>query len=1157
MGTRLERVVVEMDDRLSTPAVGMAAKVALLTKGLDDIDGSGTRASRSIDGVGASSERAGSALRKGGADIDAFSGRLKLLVQSGLLIGPAIVPAVAGLVPAVTGLASGMAGAAGAAAAAGLAFAGVGDALGALNEFQLEPSAENFLALQQAMDELGPAGENFVRYLSSLGDELESLQQIAGANMFPGMASGLQSLMGLLPRVQVLIGDLSARMGDLAADAGAALAGPQWEAFFSFLQTDAAPIFEQFARASGNVALGLGNLMVAFAPLSRDFASGMLEASQAFASWSADTSNFEEFIGYVQAVGPQVADFLGSLAEAAVALAEAVAPWGSMVLPAMTAVLDVFTAIAGSPIGPALTTAALAMLAFNKAAAAGSMVMGRVAPAVGGMRSSLGQMKADLGTVATTWATAGAATERESKKMAAASGRLKASMAGIGKGAALVGAVGVASSGAADGIGLQNTAMLGLAGTMAGPWGAAAGAAVGLVLDFKAAQAEAAASAKDFAATLDSQTGSITESSKAFAVGKLDADQIERMRDLGLNIGEVSEALAGGSKTWDTYYDSLTSTQKAMLRTKEGFFDWSPLITDLDKVAAASDDGKTAFDAQADSVENTAAAASAAVTAFNELTAAQQAQTQAALAGIDAGTAYGAALDKAAKQAKGAEQGFNKFTEAGRNNRTAMTQLVSAYNAQDQATKNSVKGYQDARREIAELGRGMGLTGERIRELQGHLEKPAILRVDSKEARAAIRGAKSAFESLPGEVMTDIMTNGVPRTNAQIDALVKKYQLTEEQRTALITLKDAASAGIGNIINLIHNVKGKTVTVGVNTGSAVSNVRAVQAVINGLSGKTVTITTLQRTVYAAGKMDSIAKAQGKADGGEILGQRQPYGDKVLIWAAPGEEVISNRHGQADAFRRDRAAGRIPAYAEGGTITLPGYATGGTIKGAAALEVRSGQGLAKSLDRLGDRLERHGKGLERSLGRAEKAVDRAKNTVDKWNDRRDQLKTSVRSSLTRDWMGDGNQDVWAAGAQEGTAAFAREQWKAQATDAKQLSALIANLRKNGAGDAFIAEILQSDDPLAAAKAFNSESKKSLMHTQKLFTDATRYTNAAANSTSSIYADEQRKANAELRALNNKVTALEKAINRNHAQAEATRKKESAAKSAAKGSRSRKP
>lgn len=1147
MATRTERVRLVLVDDFSGPAGRAAARTELLRRELDGLSHSAGRADAPMRRLSTDVVGSATAFRRGSADIDLYSGRLKLMVQTGAALGPALVPAIAGLVPAVTGLASGMAGAAGAAAAAGLAFAGVGDALGALNDFQLEPTAENFLALQQAMDDLGPSGANFVRYLDSIGGELESLQRVAGDNLFPGMTSGLQSLLGLMPRVRDLVGDLAARMGDLASDAGAALAGEEWEAFFAFLKTDAAPIFEEFSRAAGNVALGLGNLMVAFAPLSRDFASGLLDASRAFAAWSADSSNFTEFIDYVRKVGPQASEFFGALGDAAVALAEAVAPWGSMVLPAMTAVLNVFTAIAGSPIGPALTTAALAMLAFNKAAAASSMIMGRVTPAVGGMRSSLGQMRTDLGTVATTWATAGAATERESKKMAAATGRLKSNMATIGKGAALVGAVGVAASGAADGVGLQNTAMLGLAGTMAGPWGIAAGAAIGLVLDFKAAQAEAAASAKDFASTLDSQTGAITDSSKAFVTSKLDADQINKMRDLGLNIGEVSEALAGGTKTWDSYYDSLTDTQKAMLRTREGFFDWSPLINDLDKVAAASDDGATAFDAQADSVENTAAAASAAVTAFNELTAAQQAQTQAALAGIDAGTAYGAALDKAAKQAEGAEQGFNKFTEAGRNNRTAMTSLVSAYNAQDAATKNSVKGYRDARRELAEVGRGMGLTAERIRELQGHLEKPAILRVDSQEAQAAIRGARSAFQSLPGEVMTHIMTNGVPRTTAQVNALVEKYKLTEEQRTALITLKDAASAGIGNIIGLIHNVKGKTVTVGVDTGAAVSNVRAVQAVINGLSGKTVTITTLQRTVYAAGKMDSIAKVQGKADGGPIHGPGTGTSDDIPIWASNGEFMI--RAAAVDKYGVDFFA-RLNAmqYADGGPIHHRGaarFATGGS--------VRSSGSSSKSLEKT---LERHGKRLERSLGKAEKAVDRARDRLDHWNQKRDEVRSQVTGSLTRDWMGGGSGNIWSGAPIAGTAAFAQQQWKQQATDAKSLIATVANLRKNGAGDRFIQEILGADDPLAAARMFNKQSKAGMRHSQSLYRGATRATQSAANFTSGVvFGDEQAKATRELRTANKKLTGIEKAVNRNHKAAQESRKKNGAGKAVSGGSRAR--
>lgn len=58
-----------------------------------------------------------------------------------------------------------------------------------------------------------------------------------------------------------------------------------------------------------------------------------------------------------------------------------------------------------------------------------------------------------------------------------------------------------------------------------------------------------------------------------------------------------------------------------------------------------------------------------------------------------------------------------------------------------------------------------------------------------------------------------------------------------------------------------------------------------------------------------------------ANGWTVTGQRNPYGDKVLAYLAPGEEVITNRHGEADRFRADRAAGRIPAYADGSAATL--------------------------------------------------------------------------------------------------------------------------------------------------------------------------------------------------------------------------------------------
>lgn len=57
---------------------------------------------------------------------------------------------------------------------------------------------------------------------------------------------------------------------------------------------------------------------------------------------------------------------------------------------------------------------------------------------------------------------------------------------------------------------------------------------------------------------------------------------------------------------------------------------------------------------------------------------------------------------------------------------------------------------------------------------------------------------------------------------------------------------------------------------------------------------------------------------GSADGGTIMGPRFPYGDKVLTPTAPGEEVISNRRGQADKWRPFlKAINR--GLADGGTV----------------------------------------------------------------------------------------------------------------------------------------------------------------------------------------------------------------------------------------------
>jgi TP901 family phage tail tape measure protein len=106
---------------------------------------------------------------------------------------------------------------------------------------------------------------------------------------------------------------------------------------------------------------------------------------------------------------------------------------------------------------------------------------------------------------------------------------------------------------------------------------------------------------------------------------------------------------------------------------------------------------------------------------------------------------------------------------------------------------------------------------------------------------------------------------------------------------------------------------------------AITAIAALKRLMDSLHDRNINVTVTKHTNA------TIAEATANADGGTIphaaagwtvAGPRQPYGDKVLAYLAPGEEVITNRHGEADRFRADRAAGRIPAYAAGTPVSVP-------------------------------------------------------------------------------------------------------------------------------------------------------------------------------------------------------------------------------------------
>lgn len=1202
MSVKRETIILELEDRASAEALAAAGAFKTLDRSINSLSGTVARTG-AFKSMGRDVDRMGSSFDRAGSSIDTFSGRVGLLGTGLMAIGPAAIPITAAAVPAIATLAAGMGAAAGAAGVLALAFSGVGDAVSAVSDYRLEPTAANLARVQQAMEELGPAGAQFVMTLDRISPALEDLQQRAGAGIFPGFERGLNQLMTELPGVRDLVSDLSVTVGTLGeASANALTNDADWQEFFAHIANDGAPALESFGRATGNFTAGVANVLEALTGIGGGSAS-LVETSRAFREWADNlehTEGFKEFADYIRESGPQVAEFLAATGNAMLGLAEAAAPWGQVVLPALTALADVTAAIASSPLGPPLFAAAAAMLVLNKASALMGPNLAKANIGISTFGSNASRLRTDIGAMSREFSNLGRAQSSALSFFSGTSSaaqRTRASVAEVGKAAAgaapAIAAVGLLSTGTADKVGLTNTAMLGLAGSMIGPWGAAAGATVGLLVDVAQANDDVLASIQRVD-QIAASGGGLEEMNKqlekakgelsAFRdeMGQGDADsKIKAAEDDFWGIGGFK---AGLDKIKGIFGDSgVEEAEKAFDKAKQKVEDTKAAVEQLGAAitltAQTPAELATSLTSAFDPAQGLIGAQDAMTTTLSGLKG-QLDATNKSLVGNSQ-----AAIDNRAAISAGVD-GIQNLNAAQGEAKVGAAEMALTLNEQRQALIDSGAAAGLSRGQVERLVNQMGLTPDVVRTA---FEAAGIEGVNAKT-----QGLINKFRTLPPKVQTKIQAEGIPSTMGQVDALVRKYNLTEKQRQALITLKDNATPGLNKIISTIGRVRGKTVQVKVDPGTSISNVAAVQAAINSLSGKTVTVTTLQKSIYMAGKQSSLEPdanggfhvngAKAFADGGygmdgryysrtpQIIpgGANILWGEKETGWEAyiSGKPSERNRNLDILAMAADRLGATVTPFANGGTrgrrsdpVAAALWQSGHRDPKASLIADMTGRQLARlgrAFDDLSTkRLDRFGRSIERATDIQEKAVDRVRDQLDSWNQKRDEVRSQVSGSMTRNWFEGGSTDVWSGGLQGGTVAYANQQWQQQGTNADLLHKTIANLVKNGAGDAFIREILGSPDPLAAAQMFNKQSVAGMRHSQSLYLSATKATASAASYTSGVvYGDEIAKATGELQAANKRLAAIEKLLSRNHKEAQHSRDKNSPRKAAAKGSRSAK-
>lgn len=1196
MATRTERVVLTLQDDLTPGLARAAAATALLDKSLERLDRSAVSTQRSTQQAQKGVTALGQQTRAASADLNTFTGRLGLLSTAAAALGPSLIPIAASAVPAIGALATGMVGASAAAGTLLLAFQGVDDAVSAVSDYQLEPTAENLAKVQAAFEEIGPSGARFVMALKEMQPVLDDLQQASRDGIFPGFERGLDALVTRAPEVISFVEDISRRVGDMGGDIGEALANDEdWREFFAFIDSEAGPSMEEFGRATGNFVAGVANMVEALSGLSGGVSGDLLESSRAFREWAAgmeDTEGFQEFADYIRTNGPAVGDFLSSTADALVALATAVAPWGQVVLPILTVAADAFAALASSPIGPPLFIAATALLAVSKASALLGPNLTRANAAIGTTRASISGFGRDVRTMSTEFGNLGRAHSTALSFFSgtsAAAKRTRESLREIAPTAAAAGAgiaaVGALSTGAADKVGLTNTATLTLAGSMAGPWGAAVGAGVGLLLDFSSANNDAQKAVDALGQALDSG-----EDFDALSKKLEEAEKKVQAYKKSLEF----EGLANGgsmSEFWDQFWgNSKEPLSNQAEENTEALKKARREIEELGKQQVIDDSVAGRTDAVGEAIRRLGEDAISTAASANELSAALEGLLSPEQDLIGAQDQMSSVLNGLKEQVDATNKSLTGTSDAAIKNRAAISEGVTAISeltaAQAAAGASSLEvalTMDEQRSALIQQAAAAGLSKQQTEALINQMGlTPDVVRTAFEAAGiegvdAKTQALTARYNALPKRLQTDIATNGIPKSEADISRLQAKYKLTPAQVRTLAALKDNASGPIAGILAALRNLDGQSAT------TTVTN-RTINEIITISRGQS---TRPDRRIEP--NADGGFYANGTrafADGGwgsngryysrtaQIIpgGANILWGEKETGWEAyiSGKPSERDRNLQVLSMAADRLGAAVTPFANGGMagrdpVAAALWQSGHRDPNAAliaGLTVRQLARLGRAFDDLsGRRLSRLGRAMERAADLQEKQTERARDRFETVRDRRRDLGSSIADGLRGDLWSDAGGSAFGKQFASGSIGAVNAQLRAERDQAKQFSKDIALLRKKGLNGAALEEIIATGDA-DRARMFASGSVSALRSYEAAYNARQSATAAAGRLGGAALTPEYSALKAQLdrqvaeqQATNRQLAALRKEQKQQHDASQKSRKDNGAGPAARRGARGR--
>lgn len=299
-------------------------------------------------------------------------------------------------------------------------------------------------------------------------------------------------------------------------------------------------------------------------------------------------------------------------------------------------------------------------------------------------------------------------------------------------------------------VGGAATAIRGVGAFLMGPWGLAIGAAVALTAAFAGKQADAADAADALRVTLDKQTGAITRATRQQAIDQLISNgAIERAKKMGLSLNELTNAVLGGSKATEAYYEELKRMQ--MLRDGTWHDEMSGFRTEIGEVAAAVDAAQVGFDdmttamgSAGTEVDETTEKVHNQITALQKLADQLQAQTDPVFA-----------LIKAQKDMRDSQAEYNEAVkEHGRNSQEAKDASLALAEASVRLTG-------------AVAATAGTFNGQLTPELYAALQAAGLTERQIKDVEQSFMGAAAAGNAFAGDYEVRVQAS-------QLDAAIAK-----------------------------------------------------------------------------------------------------------------------------------------------------------------------------------------------------------------------------------------------------------------------------------------------------------------------------------------------------------------------------------------------